>query len=250
MLEVGPSTLSCSATSGARARGRPRELVEHERDRRGRGVVTGEEQRHHLVADLAVAERGALLVVSVEQQAEHVHSAFPARPTASDFRVDQPVELASRGEHAVHGVRGPRRMRTSGLAGVVAERLREERRGVDPTRLLAVRVEAEDRPHRDAQREPAGPRVEIELRRRRSTARAPARPPPRSSRPIASSCSRWNAGSMICRERRWNSPSIVSRPSPSSADELDEVAFAPDEVAGVRDEHVVVRLRPDHEDHG
>ena len=31
---------------------------------------------------------------------------------------------------------------------------------------------------------------------------------------------------------------------------LDEVAFAPDEVAGVRDEHVVVRLRPDHEDHG
>ena len=67
-----------------------------------------------------------------------------------------------------HGVRGPRRMRRSGYAGVVAERLREERRGVDPTRLLAVGVEAEDRPHRDAQREAPGPGVEVELRRRRS----------------------------------------------------------------------------------
>ena len=44
------------------------ELVEHEGDRRGRGVVTGEHQRHHLVADLQVGERGAVLVVRVEQQ--------------------------------------------------------------------------------------------------------------------------------------------------------------------------------------
>ena len=28
--------------------------------------------------------------------------------------------------------------------------------------------------------------------------------------------SRWNAGSIALRERRWNSPSIVSSPSPSS----------------------------------
>src|SRR5581483_11768042 len=33
------------------------ELVEHERDRGGRGVVAREEQRHHLVADLQIAER-------------------------------------------------------------------------------------------------------------------------------------------------------------------------------------------------
>jgi hypothetical protein len=32
----------------------------------------------------------------------------------------------------------------------------------------------------------------------------------------ASIRSRWKAGSMIWRLRRWNSPSIVRRPSPSS----------------------------------
>ena len=54
------------------------ELVEHERDRRGRGVVAGEQQRHDLVADLQVGERVAVLVAGVEQQAEDVLPALAA----------------------------------------------------------------------------------------------------------------------------------------------------------------------------
>ena len=38
----------------------------------------GEQQRHHLVADLQVAERVAVLVVGVEQQAEDVAAALAA----------------------------------------------------------------------------------------------------------------------------------------------------------------------------
>ena len=56
-----------------------RELVEHERHGRGGGVVAGEQQRHHLVADLQVAERVAVLVVGVEQQAEDVVPALSGR---------------------------------------------------------------------------------------------------------------------------------------------------------------------------
>ena len=59
--------------------------------------------------------------------------------------------------------------------------------------------------------------------------------------------SRWNAGSMIMRERRWKSPSIVSRPSPISPIRSRKWPSRQAEVGGVRDEHVVVGRRPEHE---
>ena len=79
------------------------ELVEHERDRRGGGVVAGEQERHDLVADLHVAERVAVLVVGVEQQAEDVRPALARGAAAGDLGVDQRVELARRLLHARPG---------------------------------------------------------------------------------------------------------------------------------------------------
>ena len=90
----------CSATMRGRDLGVARELVEHERHRRCRRVVAGEQQCHHLVAHLPVAERAAVLVVRVEQQAEHVLAALPARAAAVDLGVDDPVELLRRALHA------------------------------------------------------------------------------------------------------------------------------------------------------
>ena len=52
------------------------ELVEHEGDGRGGGVVAGEHQRHHLVADLQVGQRRAVFVVGIEQQREDVLAAL------------------------------------------------------------------------------------------------------------------------------------------------------------------------------
>jgi len=60
--------------------------------------------------------------------------------------------------------------------------------------------------------------------------------------------SRWKAGSMMRRDRRWKSPSIVSSPSPISPIRVTEAAFAPLEVGGVGDEDVMVGRRPEHED--
>ena len=79
------STASLSARRPARraaARaiaGLARQLVEHERHGRGGRVVPGEQQRHHLVADLQVAQRVGVLVLGVEQQAEDVAAALAGR---------------------------------------------------------------------------------------------------------------------------------------------------------------------------
>src|SRR4051794_30853821 len=67
------------------------ELVEQEGDRRGGGVVAGEQQRHHVVADVAVAERG------VEQQRQHVLAAAPAPAAPGYLGVDQAVGPLARG---------------------------------------------------------------------------------------------------------------------------------------------------------
>jgi len=63
--------------------------------------VPGEHQRHDLIADLQVAERVAVLVSGVEQQAEDVLATLAGCAAAGDLRVDQLVELARRALQAL-----------------------------------------------------------------------------------------------------------------------------------------------------
>src|SRR5207245_2353828 len=72
------------------------QLVEQERDSRGRRVVAREQESHYLVAHLQIAQRIAVLVVGVEQQAEDVLAALAARAAVRDLRIDELVELARR----------------------------------------------------------------------------------------------------------------------------------------------------------
>jgi hypothetical protein len=143
------------------------ELVEHERDGRGRRVVAREHQRHHLVAHLSVGERAAVLVACVQQQAEHVLPALPRRAPARDLRVHDPVELlrrapqpGPRGERAAQEARGV-------FGGVKGQRLLEQCRGVRAPGGLLVWVQAEQRPHRDPHRQAARPRVQVHAPPRR-----------------------------------------------------------------------------------
>ena len=69
--------------------------------------MAGEQQRHHLVADLQVAEPVSLLILGVEQQAEDVAPAPARAAPLGDLRVDELVELARGGLHARPGRPGP-----------------------------------------------------------------------------------------------------------------------------------------------
>ncbi len=206
-----------------------------------------EQQRHHLVAQVLVAEAPAVLVLRVEQQGEEVRAALAGRPPPGDLAEDDLVEPPPRRVHP-----RPRRARAAQdlqevVARVERQRVLELRRRVHLP-AHAVGVEAEERAHGDAQRQLTGRPVEVDL-----AARLPA-----LERPVglllhrgvrrAAMRSWWKAGSMILRERRWKSPSIVSRPSPSSGHQLAEAAVAPREVLRVGDEHVVVGLGPEGED--
>ena len=113
---------------------------------------------------------------------------------------------------------------------------------------LAVGVEAEEAAHGHAQGEAAGPRVEVDLRARRRARRARGSVSSTIASTEAAMWSRWKAGSMIRRERRWNSPSIVSSPSPIRPMRSRKWPIPPDEVGGMGDGDVVVRRRPEHED--
>ena len=86
---------------------------------------------------------------------------LPERAPIGDLGVDQDVELARRRLHPP-----PRRALAAEhaqqvVAGVVRERLLEQAGGVDRARLRAVRVQPEQRAHRDAHRQVAGPVVEV-----------------------------------------------------------------------------------------
>ncbi len=139
------------------------ELVEHEGDGRGGGVVAGEEQGHDLVADLQVGERGlAVLVGGVDQQREDVLAALAGGAPAGDLGVDQAVEGAGGFLLAIPGREGSAEHAQGVVAGVEGEGLLEQGGGVDRARGGAVGVEAEERAHGDAQGEAAGPGVEVD----------------------------------------------------------------------------------------
>ena len=141
-----------------------RELVEHERHRRRGRVVTGEQQRHDLIPNLHVGERVAVLIVSIEQQAEDVLATLARAAAVGDLGVDQAVELSPGSQHAPPRREGAAQDSQNVVRRVVGQRLLEQARGVDGARSLAVGIDPEERAHRDPQREPAGPVVEVDLR--------------------------------------------------------------------------------------
>ena len=56
--------------------------------------MAGEQKRHHLVADLQVAEGVAVLVLGVEQQAENVLASLAARAAVGYLGVNELIQLA------------------------------------------------------------------------------------------------------------------------------------------------------------
>ena len=171
----------------------------------------------------------------------------PLRAAAGDLGEDQPVEAPAR-----VGQRRPRRARTAQhlqpvVAPVVAERALELARGVEPGGA-AVRVEAEQRAHRDAQRELPPPRVHVD--------------------PVAGRHGRDRALDLgLHRAQRGGDPLAVERGQHDPAraavelavdrqqavaeqrDQVGEAAVAPGEVGRVRDQDAVVGRRPEHEHH-
>ena len=117
---------TCSGTP-ARRRGRPRaplraatrlrvpvEQLEGPGPARAPGrLVTCQQQRHHLVADLPLRHAGALLVTCLEQHREQLASVL-VRPAVADDRVDDLVGRRRRTETSVARGREPRQDRTAG----------------------------------------------------------------------------------------------------------------------------------------
>ena len=224
-----------------------RELVEQERDGRGRRVVAREQQRHDLVADVRVREPRAVLVLGVEQQRQQVLTARTAAATARDLAEDQPVEPAARVEQA--GERGARPAQDLEpvLLAVEGERALELARGVEAV-APRVGVQPEQRAHRDAQRQPARPGVDVD-----PVARAPRfdRPPDLLLH------RRERGGDPVAVEGGQHDPPrapvelAVDREQAvaEQRDQVGEAAVAPREVGRVRDEDAVVRGRAEHEHH-
>jgi hypothetical protein len=122
-----------------------------------------QQQRHDLVAQLAIGELRAVLVARGHQQREDVAAPLqPAPgPPARDLGVEHPVEAPT---GALEG--RPRRARSAQdleqvVAAVEAERALELLGGIEVARV-GVGVEAEERPLGDAQRQGASPVVEVE----------------------------------------------------------------------------------------
>ncbi len=133
------------------------------------------------------------------------------------------------------------------VAGVERERLLEQGGGVDRARLRAVGIEPEQRAHRDPHREVARPVVEVHVGARLELL----------DRPLGLLVDRLDrVGDVLAVEGGQHDAAgaavevAVDRQQPVAhqPDQVAEAPFAPLEVGGVRDEDVVVRRRPEHED--
>ena len=208
--------------------------------------MAGEQQRHHLIAYLPVAERAAVLVVRVQQQAEHVLSARPRRAAAVDLGVDDPVELLRRALQA-----GVRRQWAAQEArgvfgGVERQRALEQTRRVRAPRGLAVGVEPEQRAHRHPHRQPPRPAVQVHAAFRRQLLQRAfgllAHHVDRRRDPLAVECRQHDLARAAVEV-----PVDRQQPVAQQPDQVAEVRLAPDEVLRVRHRHVVVGRRPQHE---
>jgi hypothetical protein len=126
--------------------------------------VPGDEQRHELVAQLAIGHRPAVLVARCEQHREHVVGLLPRAAALVDQREDERVGVRAH----VHEAR-PRRER----AEAAAERGQQRQRGGSEVEQLPQRGpqlvelrtggEAEDRAQDDLERQRLGALVQREV---------------------------------------------------------------------------------------
>ena len=215
------------------------ELVEQERDRRGRGVVAGEQQRHHVVADVAVAETRR-----VEQQRQHVLAA--ARRCGGGRR-----SRRRSGRRAARATPAGSPTACAGRAAPAAS-TRARRSRARARSRARVRLESASRAEQRAHARRAA-RARAPTRRGRARGR---RASARSARSISSSIDAERRRDALVVEGREHDPArllvevAVDREHPvaEQRDQVAEAAVAPAEVVGVGDEHEVVRLRAEHED--
>ena len=220
-----------------------RELVEEEGHGRGRGVVAREQQRQHLVADLRVGEARALAVLGLDQEPEDVLAGLAGAPAAGDLAEDDPVEGAAHSAQA-----GERASRAADhleevLALIEGEAALEGGRHVDPG---PIRVQPEQRPHRDPHRHVAGPVVEVD----------PIPRPPAAERALRllGHHARGGRDSLAMKDRNHDLARAVvvlavggQEAIADQRDQVPEAAVAPAELVAVGDQDEAVGLRSQHE---
>ena len=165
--------------------------------------MPGEHQRHHLVADLGVAEAGPVLVAGGDQQAEDVQPlVVGVRPAPGDLAEDDLVEDGARAHHPPPGAPRAAHDPHGGVGAVEAEGDLEVVGGVGAVPAL-IGVESEQGPHGDPHREVAHPLVDVHDLAVAPAGHRPRPPPPPSSRARPGSAREWKAGIMIRRARSW-----------------------------------------------
>ena len=120
---------------------------------------------------------------------------------------------------------------------------------VDRAGLRAVGVDPEERAQRDAQRDVARPVVEVDHGAGHEA--PPARASTSSSITRCAACDPRGGGRPAASSRRcarWYGSSVVSRPSPISGIRSRKWPSRQERFAAPLDEHVMVGLRPEHED--
>ena len=128
--------------------------------------MPGEEQRHHLVADLLARERVAVLVARLDEQREQVLAEPVAGAAAVDLGEEQRVEPPARPQHPRVRRARPRATWPATLRAWkeraasnswAATTPRAGQVGDADLSLRGVGVQPEQRPHRDPQRQVARP---------------------------------------------------------------------------------------------
>ena len=125
--------------------------------------MAGEEHRHHLVADVAVREAAAALVLGVEQQREEILPALAGGAPPGDLAEHERVEPRAGALHAPPTASAGRAAPAASSRGRSTPSARSNSRAGSRSARAPVGVEAEQRAHRDAERELAGPAVELHL---------------------------------------------------------------------------------------
>ena len=225
-----------------------RQLVHHEGQGRGRGVVAGEHQRHHLVADLAVGE--APRPASPRAPTSRLSMSWRPESGSARRRAISPKTISSstcaRGEHLAPGRAGPAQQAPLEVDPVVAERALEVL-GRGGALAGLVGIEAEQRAHRDPHRQVAHPVVDVDDL---------ARPQPRDRR-LGLGRHRLDRGGDLFavkgghHDRPGAVVVVVVDRQQAVAEQRDQVAearLAPVEVLRMGDGDEVVGLRAEHED--
>ncbi len=219
------------------------ELVEEEGDGRGGGVVAGEQQRQHLVADLLVGEAHALAVLRLHQQPEDVLACLPGASAAGDLAQDDVVERAPNPAQAGEGASRAAHDLEEVLALVEREAALERCRDVDPA---PIRVQPEQCPHRDPHGHVPRPVVEVD----------PVAGPPAAKRALGlvAHHGRRRCDPLAVKDRDHDLAGAVvvlavggQEPVTDQRDQVPETAVAPAELVAVRDQDEAVGLGAEHE---